>query len=52
MGKKRKEIHSRAAVRNFVHVHGLTFCKSQVEDDKKRKSKMGYSKHKGGLRLL
>jgi hypothetical protein len=48
VSKKRKGIPARAEVRNFVHLHGLTFNKAKVEDDRKAKSKRGYKKHKGG----
>ena len=31
---------------NFVHINDLKFNKSSVEEDRKKKSKRGYSKHK------
>lgn len=34
--------------RNFVHKHGVEFNHSKVFDDRKKKHKNGYKKHKGG----
>lgn len=34
--------------RNFVHKHGMEFNTAKVYDDRKKKSKRGYKKHKGG----
>lgn len=31
---------------NFVHKHGMEFNHSVVHDDRKRRSKNGYEKHK------
>ncbi|MEM0910748.1 MAG: hypothetical protein AAGJ37_07210 [Pseudomonadota bacterium] len=32
--------------RNFVHVHGLTFNKSVIHEDKRKAQKSGKRKHK------
>ena len=34
--------------RNFVHKHDVEFNHSKVFDDRKKKQKNGYKKHKGG----
>ena len=34
--------------RNFVHKHDVEFNHSKVFDDRKKKHKNGYKKHKGG----
>ena len=34
--------------RNFVHKHDVEFNHAKVFDDRKKKHKNGYKKHKGG----
>lgn len=43
--KKRNQQPSNAP-RNFVHVHGLTFNKSAVYEDRRKAQKSGKRKHK------
>ena len=43
--KKRNQQPSNAP-RNFVHVHGLTFNKSAVHEDRRKAQKSGKRKHK------
>lgn len=43
-GKKMKK----GKARNFVHKHDVEFNHAKVFDDRKKKHRNGYKKHKGG----